>query len=68
MLHQSYVSEDNMIPSLSFTPEQRIKELDQQLAETGGKEKVVKIMNTEFGTTLTKKQLAALSRKHKHPD
>jgi transposase-like protein len=69
---RSYVTGDNMAPSLPLTPEQRIKELEQQLAEAEGKaqffEAVVKIMNTEFGAALTKKQLAALSRKHKHPD
>ncbi len=54
------------------TPEQRIKELEQKLAESEVKaqffEAVVKVMNTEFGATLTKKQLATLSRKHKHRD
>lgn len=54
---------------LPLTPEQRIKELEQQLAESEVKaqffEAVVKVMNTEFGATLTKKQLASLSRKHK---
>lgn len=62
---------DNM-PKLPLTPEQRIKELEQQLAESEVKaqffEAVVKVMNTEFGATLTKKQLAALSRKHKRRD
>jgi len=55
-----------------LTPEQRIKELEQQLSESQVKaqffEAVVKVMNTEFGATLTKKQLAGLSRKHKHRD
>ena len=55
-----------------LTPEQRIKELEQQLAESEVKaqffEAVVKVMNTEFGATLTKKQLAVLSRKHKRRD
>lgn len=55
--------------SYPLTPEQRIKELEQQLAESEVKalffEEVVKVMNTEFGATLTKKQLASLSRKHK---
>lgn len=52
-----------------LTPEQRIKELEQQLAESEVKaqffEAVVKVMNTEFGATLSKKQLATLSRRHK---
>ena len=42
----------------SLTPEQRIKELEQQLAESEIKaqffEAVVKVMNTDFGATLTK--------------
>ena len=41
-----------------LTPEQRIKELEQQLAESEIKaqffEAVVKVMNTDFGATLTK--------------
>lgn len=60
------------MPKIPLTPEQRIKELEQQLAESEVKaqffEAVVKVMNTEFGATLTKKQLAALSRKHKPRD
>ena len=59
-----------MTKPLPLTPEQRIKELEQQLAESEVKaqffEAVVKVMNTEFGATLTKKQLTALSHKHKH--
>lgn len=55
--------------NIPLTPEQRIKELEQQLAESEVKaqffEAVVKVMNTEFGATLTKKQLATLSRRHK---
>lgn len=47
---------------LPLTPEQRIKELQRQLAETKEKaqffEAVVKVMNTGFGATLTKKRLA----------
>ena len=62
----------HMTKSLPLTPEQRIKELEQQLAESEVKaqffEAVVKVMNTEFGASLTKKQLASLSRKQKHPD
>lgn len=58
------------MPEIPLTPEQRIKELEQQLAEFEVKaqffEAVVKVMNTEFGATLTKKQLTFLSRKHKH--
>ena len=60
------------MPKMPLTPEQRIKELEQQLAESEVKaqffEAVVKVMNTEFGATLTKKQLATLSRKHKRRD
>lgn len=55
--------------TLPLTPEQRIKELEQQLAESQIKaqffEAVVNVMNTEFGATLTKKQLNGLSRKHR---
>lgn len=62
----------NMTKPLPLTPEQRIKELEQQLAETQKKaqffEAVVKVMNTEFGVMLTKKQLAGLSRKQKPRD
>ncbi|WP_424540250.1 hypothetical protein [Serratia marcescens] len=40
------------MPKLSLTPEQRIKELEQQLAESEVKaqffEAVVKVMNTDF--------------------
>lgn len=61
-----------MTKSLPLNPEQRIKELEQQLAESEVKaqffEAVVKVMNTEFGATLTKKQLASLSRRQKYPD
>lgn len=60
------------MPKIPLTPEQRIKELEQQLAESEVKaqffEAVVKVMNTEFGATLTKKQLDTLSRKHKRRD
>ncbi|BEO02985.1 hypothetical protein ABXK20_001873 [Serratia marcescens] len=60
------------MPKLLLTPEQRIKELEQQLAESEVKaqffEAVVKVMNTDFGAMLTKKQLTALSRKHKYRD
>ncbi|AJJ22159.1 helix-turn-helix domain protein [Yersinia enterocolitica] len=60
------------MPKMPLTPEQRIKELEQQLAESEVKaqffEAVVKVMNTEFGATLTKKQLATLSRKRKRGD
>lgn len=62
----------HMTKPLPLTPEQRIKELEQQLAESEVKaqffEAVVKVMNTEFGASLTKKQLASLSRKQKYPD
>lgn len=61
-----------VMPKMPLTPEQRIKELEQQLAESEVKaqffEAVVKVMNTDFGATLTKKQLATLSRKHKFRD
>lgn len=61
-----------IMPKMPLTPEQCIKELEQQLAESEVKaqffEAVVKVMNTEFGATLTKKQLAVLSRKHKRRD
>ncbi|WP_164925977.1 IS3 family transposase [Yersinia enterocolitica] len=47
------------MPKMPLTPEQRIKELEQQLAESEVKaqffEAVVKVMNTEFGATLNKK-------------
>lgn len=60
------------MPQIPLTPEQRIKELEQQLAESEVKaqffEAVVKVMNTEFGATLTKKQLASLSHKHRRKD
>lgn len=63
------VTGGKMSKSLPLTPEQRIKELEQQLAESEVKaqffEAVVKVMNTEFGATLTKKQLTSLSRKHR---
>mgnify|MGYP002062244856 CR=1 FL=1 len=52
-----------------ITPEQRIKELEQQLAEEQLKaqffEGVVKVMKEDFGVSLTKKRLASLSRKNK---
>jgi len=61
----------SMTKSHPLTPEQRIKELEQQLAETELKadffESVVRVLNTEFGVTLTKKQLTTLSRKNKRP-
>lgn len=57
------------MPQMPLTPEQRIKELEQQLAESEVKarffEAAVKVINTELGATLTKKQLATLSHKHK---
>lgn len=61
----------DMPKSHSLTPEQRIRELEQQLAEAELKadffESVVRVMNTEFGVTLTKKQLTTLSRKKNRP-
>ena len=60
------------MPQIPLIPEQRIKELEQQLAESEVKaqffETVVKVTNTEFGATLTKKQLASLSHKQKRKD
>lgn len=51
-----------------LTPEQRIKELEQQLAEEKLKaqffEGVVKVMKEDFGVSLTKKRLADLSNKN----
>jgi len=55
-----------------LTPEQRIKELEQQLAEEKLKaqffEGVVKVMKEDFGVSLTKKRLADLSIKNKSQD
>ena len=54
------------------TPEQRIKELEQQLAEEKLKaqffEGVVKVLNDDFGVSISKKRLAILSRKNKSKD
>lgn len=65
-------SDGASMKKIPLTPEQRIKELEQQLAESEVKarffEAVVKVMDTEFGATLTKKQLATLSRRHKRRD
>ncbi len=51
------------------TPEQRIKELEQELAEEKLKaqffEGVVKVMKEDFGVSLTKKRLAELSIKNR---
>lgn len=51
------------------TPEQRIKELEQQLAEEKLKaqffEGVVKVLNDDFGVSISKKRLATLSRKNR---
>ncbi|MGB8928864.1 MAG: IS3 family transposase [Pantoea agglomerans] len=53
-----------MSKPLPLTPEQRIKELEQQLEDTKEKaqffEAVVKVMNTEFGATLNKKAVSYL--------
>lgn len=47
------------MPELPLTPEQRITEPEQQLAESEVKAQffkaVVKVMTTEFGATFTKK-------------
>mgnify|MGYP006226979689 FL=1 len=55
-----------------LTPEQRIKELEQQLAEEKLKaqffEGVVKVMKEDFGVSLTKKRLAELSIKNRSKD
>lgn len=55
-----------------LTPEQRIKELEQELAEEKLKaqffEGVVKVMKEDFGVSLTKKRLASLSRKNRSKD
>lgn len=52
------------MPKMPLTPKQRIKELEQQLAESEVKahffEALVMFMNTRFGATVTKKQLATL--------
>jgi len=54
------------------TPEQRIKELEQELAEEKLKaqffEGVVKVLKNDFGVSLTKKRLASLSRTNKSKD
>ena len=54
------------------TPEQRIKELEQQLAEEKLKaqffEGVVKVLNDDFGVSISKKRLAILSHKNKSKD
>lgn len=54
------------------TPEQLIKELEQQLSEEKLKaqffEGVVKVMKEDFGVSLTKKRLASLSLKNKSKD
>ena len=53
--------------SSTQTPEQRIKELEQQLEETQLKaeffEAVVKVMDRDFGVRISKKRKAALLRK-----
>ena len=56
----------SQLPSTK-TPEQRIKELEQQLEETQLKadffEAVVKVMDRDFGVKLSKKRKAELLRK-----
>jgi len=55
---------------LPLTSEQQIKEPEQQLAEFEVKthffEPVVKAINTKFGAIQAKKELTALSCKHRH--
>ncbi len=55
-----------------LTPEQRIKELEQQLAEEKLKaqffEGVVKVMKEDFGVSLTKKRLNELSTQNRSED
>lgn len=54
-------------PKADLTPEQRIKELEQQLADTKLKadffEAVVKVMEDDYGVRLSKKRKGTLSRK-----
>jgi transposase-like protein len=54
-------------PKLPQTPEQRIKELEQQLADSQLKaqffEAVVNVLETDYGVRITKKQKEQLSRK-----
>ena len=55
-----------------LTPEQRIKELEQQLLETKLKadffEAVVDVMENRYGVKLSKKQLAGLSKTKRSED
>lgn len=52
---------------LPQTPEQRIKDLEQQLADSELKaqffEAVVNVLETDYGVRITKKQKAQLSNK-----
>jgi hypothetical protein len=52
---------------LPQTPEQRIKDLEQQLADSQLKaqffEAVVNVLETDYGVRITKKQKAQLSSK-----
>ncbi len=54
-------------PKLSQTPEQRIKELEQKLADSELKsqffEAVVSVLETNYGVRITKKQKEKLSNK-----
>lgn len=65
-LSNSVLSGDAM-PSPMQTPEQRIKELEQELEETKLKadffEAVVKVMDRDFGVRISKKRKAELLRK-----
>jgi hypothetical protein len=58
--------------SSPLTPEQRIKELEQQLEETQMKadffEAVVKVMDRDFGVRISKKRKAELLRKKRSRD
>lgn len=65
-LSNSVPSGDTM-PSSLQTPEQRIKELEQELEETKLKadffEAVMKVMDRDFGVRISKKRKAELLRK-----
>lgn len=65
-LHQR---ESTMITPSHLTPEQRIKELEQQLAETQRKaeffEAVVDVLKRDYGVNIVKKPQGKRSRKNK---
>lgn len=66
------VGSDMAESSSPLTPEQRIKELEQQLEETQMKadffEAVVKVMDRDFGVRISKKRKAELLRKKRSRD